>query len=116
LFVYGTLQDARVRDHALRGVAARVIGRGSVRGALYHLDDYPGLVASDDDARVPGILLELDDAAAWEALDRYEGVDEGLYVRRQLAVTLDDGQTRDAWVYLYAQPITGRRRIAAWPV
>jgi gamma-glutamylcyclotransferase (GGCT)/AIG2-like uncharacterized protein YtfP len=52
----------------------------------------------------------------WAALDRYEGVDEGLYRREQIAVRLDDGQSCDAWVYLYAQPIAGRRRIAAWPV
>jgi gamma-glutamylcyclotransferase (GGCT)/AIG2-like uncharacterized protein YtfP len=110
------LQDARVRAHALRGAAVHVIGRGTVRGALYHLGEYPGLVAGAEASYVPGLLLELDDAVGWAALDRYEGVDEGLYRREQIAVRLDDGQSCDAWVYLYAQPIAGRRRIAAWPV
>ena len=104
-----------MREQALGGAAARVVGRGTVRGTLYHLGEYPGLVESDGDARVPGVILELDDDAALARLDRYEGVDEGLYVRRLVAVARDDGAVDEAWIYFYARPVAGRQRIAAWP-
>jgi gamma-glutamylcyclotransferase (GGCT)/AIG2-like uncharacterized protein YtfP len=104
-----------VRDDALGGAAARVIGRGTVRGALYDLGEYPGLVESAGDERVPGLILELDDAAALARLDRYEGVDEGLYVRRRVVVTRDDGTVDEVWIYFYVRSVEGRERIAAWP-
>lgn len=104
-----------MRDHALGGAAARVAGHGTVRGALYDLGDYPGLVESEHDERVPGLILELDDDESLARLDRYEGVDEGLYTRRLVAVARDDGVDVEAWIYFYTRPVSGRRRIAAWP-
>lgn len=92
-----------------------MIGRGTVRGTLYHLGEYPGLVESEGDERVPGLILALDDDSALARLDRYEGVDEGLYVRRLVAIARDDGVVDEAWIYFYARPVTGRQRIAAWP-
>jgi gamma-glutamylcyclotransferase (GGCT)/AIG2-like uncharacterized protein YtfP len=59
-------------------------------------------------------VLELDDDAL-APLDAYEGVHQGLYVRRQVPVRLDDGGTVRGWVYLYAGPIAGRPRLRAWP-
>ncbi|MDX2166461.1 MAG: gamma-glutamylcyclotransferase family protein [Deltaproteobacteria bacterium] len=114
LFVYGTLQDAGVRAELLGTDRARVVARGTVRGMLYHLGEYPGLVASDEDARVPGLIVELS-ADALARLDRYEGTDEGLYGRERVAVACDDGVQREAWVYRYLRSIAGKRRIAAWP-
>ncbi len=104
-----------MRANALRGGTARVIGRGTVRGILYDLGDYPGLVDGSETDRVAGLLLELSDAGALALLDRYEGVEEGLYARRTVAVGLDDGGTSDAWVYFYARSVASRRRITAWP-
>jgi gamma-glutamylcyclotransferase (GGCT)/AIG2-like uncharacterized protein YtfP len=109
------LQDPALRTHVLGGAVAHVVGRGSVRGALYDLGEYPGLVDSADDERVPGTVLKLTDAAALTRLDAHEGVGEGLYVRRRMSVRLADGDEIQAWVYLYARPIDGRPRIAVWP-
>lgn len=112
LFVYGTLQNARQREQVLRGAPTRVVGRGSVAGALYDLGEYPGLVAGD--ARVPGLVIELPDDAALALLDDYEGVGEGLYARHRMSVGLDAGGRIDAWVYVYLRSVAARPRIDSW--
>ena len=72
-FAYGTLTD--------RDTAAAVLDSFQYRGpavldGLHRVDGrYPTLVS---DGKVSGRLLETDQTAA---LDRYEGVDSGLYVR-----------------------------------
>ena len=124
LFVYGTLQDP-ARVEALIGAITRwrTVGSGSTRGRLYDVGSYPALIraptrgtASRSGDRVPGVLLELDaGAAALKVLDRYEGVDEGVYERRRCRVTTAAGANTVAWVYVYLQPVTGLRRIVAWP-
>jgi gamma-glutamylaminecyclotransferase len=116
LFVYGTLKDPH-RMAAVVGphVHMRVVGAGTVRGVLYDAGEYPALKlsASAGDV-VRGQLLELDDAAL-PRLDRYEGVDSGLYVRQACDVRDDDGRVRAAWVYVYNRSVAALRRIAEWP-
>lgn len=114
--MYGTLQDERVRAGVIGAAAAHLVGRGSVRGALYDLGEYPALVDTTADERVPGTLLALRHTAALSALDAYERVGERLYLRRRVTVRLDSGGDVEAWVYFYARSVSGRRRIAAWPV
>lgn len=117
LFAYGTLQvPQRVCEVVGRTISCRVVGGGAVRGVLYDVRGaYPALrpSASANDI-VPGVLLELDEDVL-PALDAYEGVAEGLYVRERCAVQLDDGTVEQAWIYIYSQPIDALRRIAAWP-
>jgi gamma-glutamylcyclotransferase (GGCT)/AIG2-like uncharacterized protein YtfP len=116
LFAYGTLKDPKQLAAVVgRAVPYRVVGSGTIPGILYDVGDYPALRPSDaPDDVVPGVLLELDDAAL-DGVDAYEGVAEGLYVRDRCEVRLDDGRTADAWVYIYIRDTTGLRRIAAWP-
>jgi len=116
LFAYGTLQNPARRAAVIGPTApCRVVADASIRGELYDAGDYPVLRRSDSAAdRVPGILLELDDAAL-ESLDDYEGIASGLYNRERCAVEVASGGTVDAWVYVYARSVTGLRRIAAWP-
>jgi gamma-glutamylcyclotransferase (GGCT)/AIG2-like uncharacterized protein YtfP len=50
--------------------------------------------------------------------DMYEACGEGFaepteYIRRMLAVTLDDGTATDAWTYLYNWPVAHLPRIAS---
>jgi len=78
LFVYGTLRKAFGHEmHHRLERAARCIGNATVRGALYDLGSYPGLVISGDDAdlaRGEVYALDPDRAQATLAdLDRYEG-------------------------------------------
>jgi gamma-glutamylcyclotransferase (GGCT)/AIG2-like uncharacterized protein YtfP len=74
LFVYGTLTDPERASEVLGespefGPDAVLEGLGRVEG------EYPTLAPGGE---TPGRILETDDV---DALDRYEGVDRGLYVR-----------------------------------
>jgi gamma-glutamylcyclotransferase (GGCT)/AIG2-like uncharacterized protein YtfP len=119
LFVYGTLM--RGFDHPMAHLLSRAgdfIGEARCRGRLYLVKHYPGLVPSDD-ARdvVHGELFRLREAAAClREFDMYEACGEGFaepteYVRRMLAVTLHDGNVREAWTYVYNRPIERLPRI-----
>lgn len=112
LFAYGTLREARQRALVLRGTPSRALGTGTVAGALYDLGRYPGLLPGTDP--VPGTIIELGDEGALARLDEFEGVAEGLYIRQRTTVRLDGGGAVETWVYRYAQPVIGRRRIRAW--
>ena len=116
LFVYGTLKDpAQVAAVVGAAVPVRVLGAGRVCGVLFDVGDYPALRPSDAaDDIVPGVVLEVDEAA-FARLDAYEGVSDGLYVRERCTVQMDDGRVSAAWVYIYNRPTHRLRRIAAWP-
>ena len=125
LFVYGTLM--RGFDHPMARLLSRnaeFLGDARCRGRLYRMKHhrikyYPGLVLSDDLAdivfgelfrlREPGQLLP--------ELDIYEACGEGFaeptqYIRRMLPVTLN-GNTEEAWTYLYNWPVAHLPRIAS---
>jgi gamma-glutamylcyclotransferase (GGCT)/AIG2-like uncharacterized protein YtfP len=93
----------------LLGPSATLEGRACARGSLYDFGDYPGGVL-DDGGWVHGELYRVPDLAArLPTLDRaewYDPTDEAasLYVRRRAAVRLDDGETREAWIYVYNGP------------
>ena len=109
LFVCGTLRPAIVRGEFQSLIASlKQIGRGTTRGRLYDLGDYPGGVLDPDvETAVVGDLLELpDDDAVLATLDEYEGyfVDDlgrSLFVRRRCPVRLDDGREMESWMYVY---------------
>lgn len=116
LFAYGTLRDPR-RVATVTGLpgCCRAVAPGTVDGVLYDVGEYPALrppISADD--RVPGVLLEIDDAAL-ARLDDYEGVGEGLYLRERCTVQCADGRAIEAWVYIFNQPTATLRRIAQWP-
>lgn len=99
LFVYGTLMEGQAQA-GLLGAASRV--PGTVRGALWALPaGYPAL--GPGDGTVHGELVELRDPALLTLLDRYEGVDEGLYRRVRIEVRASL-RLQLAWVYLMANP------------
>lgn len=86
---------------------ASVIGRAILAGHRFQIGAAGyGTVVADPTGEVPGILWELtpDDEAA---LDRYEGVAEGLYLKDQGTVTLADGRRAPAMLYLAADPAPG---------
>ncbi|MGE3301493.1 MAG: gamma-glutamylcyclotransferase [Hyphomonadaceae bacterium] len=108
LFVYGSLRPG-APPHPLAErfwAEAAHLGRARTVGALHWITDsegaaYPGLVESGDAADIViGDLFRLPEAPALLALlDAYE--DEGVdYLRRTAAVTLEDGRTLMAWVYV----------------
>jgi gamma-glutamylcyclotransferase (GGCT)/AIG2-like uncharacterized protein YtfP len=98
LFAYGTLVPS---DQSRRDAEGWIAD--AVRGRLYDLGPYPGLVDLDDPSAswVEGFVRPVDVLELQERLDPYEGVDEGLY-RRERAVTRSG---RLVWVYVYARSL-----------
>ncbi len=76
LFVYGTLRKNFANEFARQFYkSGRLLGRAKVRGRLYQISDYPGLVLSDTDAEwVRGEVYTLTDpGVTYPLLDEYEG-------------------------------------------
>ncbi|MXV63073.1 gamma-glutamylcyclotransferase [Natronorubrum sp. JWXQ-INN-674] len=87
VFVYGTLTDPEQVATLLGNGSGEYEFVGSATLEGFHRADgeYPTLLPG---GRVEGRLLDVDEQAL-ERLDRYEGVDRGLYVR--VAVPRSDG-------------------------
>ncbi len=100
LFVYGTLKRNGPRKaRALLG-SARFLGTARIRGTLYDLGKYPGLVQKPREQTITGELYDLsssEEAEVLKRLDRYEG---SQFARRRAFVTLSDGRRRGVWVYV----------------
>lgn len=102
LFVYGSLRDPRVRTQLFGArpdlSACPAVLPGHERQTVPSFG-YPFLAPVDTDTRVDGeLLLGLTDDD-YSILDRYEDLDEGLYVRSIVRVQTADGSV-DAWAYL----------------
>ena len=117
LFVYGTLMRGGAM-HRLLEREAEYLGPGWVRGRLYRVDDYPGLVPGGGPGdRVWGECYRLKAPARTLArLDAYEGCASGQagrpeYRRERLPVHLETGAVLPAWVYVYRRPVHALRRI-----
>jgi gamma-glutamylcyclotransferase (GGCT)/AIG2-like uncharacterized protein YtfP len=83
LFVYGTLMGGAPQGALLAGLRR---SPATVRGRLYAMPaGYPALVLGGA-ARVSGELVQGVDPNRLVVLDRYEGVDDGLYERVQVEV------------------------------
>ena len=119
VFVYGTLMSGF--DHPmskLLAAGADLLGPATVRGKLYLITHYPGLLHSDDAGDiVHGELYRLRDVdKLMAALDDYESVGPGheaptLYLRELMPATLDDGSVMEAWTYIYNRPVDEAKRI-----
>ena len=97
LFVYGTLKSGRAAHHMLAG--SRYVGRAKTR-PVYRLRDmgpYPAMVRDEADGMaVRGELWDVDDETL-ELLDEYEGIEEGLYERVEIA--LADGGSAQGYLF-----------------
>ena len=108
LFVYGTLMSGG-ENHRLLARRAELIGPGRMRGRLFLVDYFPGLVDSDDPAEiVVGEVWRLVEPDLRD-LDDFEGCAEvpPLFVRASRTVTVDGAGTLSAWVYLFARSTAG---------
>ncbi len=108
LFVYGTLRPDRApADLAGTLGLLRPVGTAVLRGRLHDLGAYPGVTLPGDE-EIQGQLFALpeDESAVWPALDAYEDFwlenpAGSLFVRAAQQVSLADGTSVMAWVYLY---------------
>jgi gamma-glutamylcyclotransferase (GGCT)/AIG2-like uncharacterized protein YtfP len=119
VFFYGTLMtgfDRRQRLGMDDLIAYR--GRGRIEAKLFDLGLYPAAVPAVD-STVHGELFELlNPTPVLEALDDFEGYDAlspdtSLYVRRRVAVQLDEGGQAEAWAYFYNAPLGAAPRITS---
>lgn len=118
LFVYGTLLPGSAPGEIAHAAARlRPIGEGSVRGRLYDLGHYPGLVLDPHAQSVFGIVFELpDDSAVLDALDEYEEFFAAMpqasqFLRIRAGVTLSTGIAVECWIYVYNRDIANARLI-----
>jgi len=98
VFVYGTLTDPEQVATVLGDSSQyEFAGRATLEGCHQVDGRYPTLAPGGS---VDGRLLAVDDAGL-ERLDRYEGVDSGLYVRVAVAAGsgVEDADDR-CWVYV----------------
>lgn len=101
LFVYGTLRTG--------GPAAKLLGGlgrapARARGVLYRMPaGYPALRPSTE-SWVDGELVDPPGTVRMGLVDRYEGVDEGLYRRARMVVECR-GRPVHAWVYVMDDPV-----------
>lgn len=116
VFFYGTLMGGFDRRRRA-GIDGRLTyrGRGFVTGALFDLGIYPAAVPASD-GKIWGEVYEFDEDVVLRALDDIEGYthddpDRSLYTRLRTKVTLEDGQSLDAWVYFYNAPLGAAPRI-----
>ena len=123
LFVYGTLMSSAGSDYG-QLARARLLQEAphrfaaQMRGQLYELGQYPGLVAScDADNLVHGQLLLLSSPSATLAwLDDYEAIStapgaDNEYVRELRDVTIAGGPCVSSWVYSYVKSVVGLVRL-----
>lgn len=116
LFVYGTLRRNRHKQKHPFLNACNYLSDAFMCGELYEIDGYPGAIAGGT-ARVKGELyLMQNPEQTLSALDIYEECAAHFpqpheYIRRELDVSLPDGQTVSAWTYLYNRPLDGLIRI-----
>jgi gamma-glutamylaminecyclotransferase len=107
LFVYGTLR--RGGSNHFRMAGARFMAAGTVRGRIYQIDWFPGLIL---DAAAGGVRGEVfaADARLIAQLDAFEGTD---YRRVRAVVTTDDGESIDAWLWEWLGAVDETRRIVS---
>jgi gamma-glutamylcyclotransferase (GGCT)/AIG2-like uncharacterized protein YtfP len=121
LFVYGTLRgDPSHEMFRILAENATFLGEGRVRGRLFSLGAYPGMVLSEcEEDSVKGELYEVI-PERWgkviEELDSYEGCgpddpEPHEYRRSLVDVMTDSGQDVHAWAYLLERPTTHLEKI-----
>lgn len=120
LFVYGTLRRAVGHPiHDLLLNHADYVGMGRYAGLLFDVGRYPAVVPDPGGGgSVVGEVYRLRAAdAVLPVLDRYEGCTDredaaAEYRRVVQPVRMDDGNRREAWIYLYNHRTEGLRPIA----
>lgn len=97
---------------------SNVLGKAYIHGKLYKISWFPGVLLSNDvSEKVYGTLFKLNSVSkTLKVLDDYEGfnesnINESLFKREITTVFLENGNTINAWVYLYNQNIENKQRI-----
>lgn len=104
VFVYGTLRRGGSNHFRMDG--ADFVSKGTVRGRMYRIDWYPGLILDEEGDLLTGEVLAVE-AAQLAALDRFEGP---AYRRVKAAVDCA-GNSVDAWLWEWLGEVDEAKRI-----
>ena len=112
VFVYGTLRQGGSNHFRMAG--GRFVMRGHVKGRLYRIDWYPGLVLDAGAGEVCGEVYEVTGDQLQE-LDVFEGLSageiEGSEYRRVKTGVINAGGSTEAWIWEWLGPVREADRI-----
>ena len=109
-FVYGTLKEGGHFAGSFDKDRISCRKAAALGFDLYNLGWFPGIVRGE--GKVYGEVHEFDDKdgrilRAFDGIEGYsEKDDDGLYRRRKIKVTTDQGEEVDAFVYIFNQAIS----------
>jgi len=109
LFLYGTLLPDDVAGEVTHIVRLfNQMGSAYVRGRLYDFGDYPGAILDpSSEMSIRGELVALPpNQTLIDELDKYEEFDSlnpdaSLFIRKRTKVMLANGESLEAWIYVY---------------
>ena len=84
VFVYGTLRRGSTHSMSIRFPESKFITEATVRGSLYDLGSYPGLVLDESSSLVAGEVYEVDDETL-KQIDDFESSSN--YRRREVQIS-----------------------------
>jgi gamma-glutamylcyclotransferase (GGCT)/AIG2-like uncharacterized protein YtfP len=108
LFIYGSLLSRGVNHHLLLEQGAIPYSlNASIKGELYLIEWYPGLVLQENKTVIGEVYQLNDPEKAFTYLDEYEGADDSKnpeYERVIVPVKVDD-RFVECWTYIYLHPV-----------
>lgn len=109
-FVYGTLRQGEVRWHVIEHLVTASESAALPGAQLYTVGSWPFIVLNEDDTenKVVGEVITVDDKDLQQLLMTLDGIegyypsspDGSLFIRKELDVITDTGETVRAWVYV----------------
>jgi gamma-glutamylcyclotransferase (GGCT)/AIG2-like uncharacterized protein YtfP len=114
IFVYGTLRKAiAIGSHNILARYGDYVADGYLQGKLYEVNRYPAAIESNNrQDKVYGELYQMADSRlVLPELDAYEECtphypEPHEYRRKQLAISLCDGGSVIAWVYIFNHDVS----------
>lgn len=105
VFVYGTLRQGGSNHFRMAG--AEFVESGSLRGRLYRIDWYPGLVVDSAGDEISGEIYAVNPENL-ALLDEFEGHE---YRRIRATVRTPYGVPMQAWIWEWLMPVDEGQRI-----
>lgn len=95
IFIYGSLRRGGARAMSARFPKAKFIAEATVKGSLYDLGAYPGLLLNESESFVSGEAYEVDEETLDE-LDEFEASSD--YWRKQVEIFIG-AERKTGWTY-----------------
>jgi gamma-glutamylcyclotransferase (GGCT)/AIG2-like uncharacterized protein YtfP len=121
IFVYGTLRKKMASSmYHLLAPHCEYFSDGYIQGKLYEVNGYPGAIESHSKHdKVYGELYKIVDAnLVLATLDEYEECTDKFpkpheYIRKKLPISLSDGGSVTAWVYIFNHDVANLVQISS---